>query len=57
MASVIFVEFAVKVSDDADLLGTIAGMEVSISGENVLSWELAHVCDDCNDPVVSNFQR
>lgn len=56
MARTIYVEFAVSIPDDADNLETISGMEVSISGENVLSWELAHVCDD-DTPIVSNFLR
>lgn len=57
MARTLFVEFAVTVPDDAENLEVISGMEVSISGENVLRWELAHVCDDYNDPIVSNFLR
>ena len=57
MAHTLFVEFAVTVSDDIEDLEAIASMEVSISGESVLSWELVHVCDDCNDPIVSNFKR
>lgn len=56
MARTIYVEFAVSIPDDADNLETISGMEVSISGENVLRWELAHVCDD-DAPIVSNFLR
>jgi hypothetical protein len=54
MARTIYIEFAVTVPDDADNLEVISGMEVSITGESVLSWELAHVCDD-DSPIVSNY--
>lgn len=56
MARTLYVELAVKVADDADNLETIAGMELSCSGESVLSWELCHVCDD-DTPIVSNFLK
>ena len=56
MTRTLYVEFAVVVPDDADNLEAISGMEVSISGESVLSWELVHVCDD-DSPIVSNFKR
>lgn len=56
MARTLFFEFAVEVADDADNLEAIAGMQVSITGESVLSWQLSHVCDD-DTPIVSNFLK
>jgi hypothetical protein len=57
MARTIFIEFAVEIDDDAEILETLAGLQVSISGDDVKGWQLAHVCDDDNDPIVSNFLR
>jgi hypothetical protein len=56
MARTIFVELAVDVADDCDLMEIIAGMQISVSGDNVDGWELAHVCDD-DGPLVSNFLK
>ena len=56
MARTLYVEFAVVVPDDMENIEAISSMEVSISGESVLSWELVHVCDD-DSPIVSNFKR
>lgn len=56
MSRTIFVELAVTVDSESELLEIIAGMNVSITGENVESWELAHICDD-DGPIVSNFLK
>jgi hypothetical protein len=56
MAQRIFVELAVDVADGVELLEVLSGMQVSISGDDVIGWELAHVCDD-NSPIVSNFLK
>ncbi len=46
MARTIYVEFAVQIPDDAETFDAIAGAEVAISGESILSYELCHVCDE-----------
>jgi hypothetical protein len=56
MSRTIFVELAVTVDSEFELLEIIAGMNVSVTGENVESWELAHICDD-DGPIVSNFLK
>jgi hypothetical protein len=56
MTRTIFVEFAVDVAADSDLLEIVRGMKVAISGNNVDRWELAQVCDD-DGPIISNFLK
>jgi hypothetical protein len=56
MARTIYVEFSINVPDDADVFDVISSAEVSISGDSILSWELAHVCED-DTPIISNFKK
>jgi hypothetical protein len=46
MSRTVYVEFALQIADDAELLPTLSELEITMSGENVLSWELVHVCDE-----------
>ncbi len=56
MAQRIFIEFAVDVADGVELLEVLSGMQVSISGDDVIGWMLSHVCDG-DRPVMSNFLK
>ena len=51
MTRTIFLEFAVEIDDNTETLEALAGLQVSISGDDVKDWQLAHVCDDENDPI------
>jgi hypothetical protein len=56
MAQRVFIEFAVDVADNVELLEILSGTEVSIAGDHVISWELAHASHD-DSPIVSNFLK
>lgn len=56
MAQRVFIEFAVDVADHVELLEILSGMQVSITGDQVISWELAHASHD-DSPIVSNFLK
>jgi len=42
------------VADNVELLEILSSMDVSIAGDHVISWELAHASHD-DSPIVSNF--
>jgi hypothetical protein len=56
MTQRVFIEFAVDVADNLELLEILSGMKVSIAGDHVISWELAHASHD-DSPIVSNFLK